>query len=43
MCPMYTLVLEELVRQYHEQSNSFVKDNNSCLADVIMRGQWESG
>jgi ABC-type uncharacterized transport system ATPase subunit len=38
MCPMYTLVLEELERQYREQSDLFVEDN-ACLADVIMNGQ----
>jgi ABC-type uncharacterized transport system ATPase subunit len=35
MCPMYTLVLEELERQYREQSDLFVGDNQ-CLTDVIM-------
>jgi hypothetical protein len=35
---MYTLVLEELERQYREQSDLFVEDN-ACLADVIMNGQ----
>ncbi len=34
MCPMYTLVLEELERQYREQSEIFLNDN-ICLADVI--------
>ena len=38
MCPMYTLVLEELERQYREQSMLFVEDNR-CLADVIMDRQ----
>jgi ABC-type uncharacterized transport system ATPase subunit len=38
MCPMYSLVLEELERQYREQSDLFVEDN-ACLADVIMDGQ----
>ena len=38
MCPMYTLVLEELERQYREQSDLFVEDNQ-CLADVIMEQQ----
>ncbi len=38
MCPMYTLVLEELERQYREQSDLFLEDN-ACLADVIMHGQ----
>jgi CCR4-NOT complex subunit CAF16 len=37
-CPMYTLVLEELERQYREQSSLF-KDDNKCLADVIMDQQ----
>mmetsp|Transcript_3131 Transcript_3131/g.6897 ORF Transcript_3131/g.6897 Transcript_3131/m.6897 type:complete len:351 (-) Transcript_3131:251-1303(-) len=38
MCPMYTLVLEELERQYREQSELFVEDNQ-CLSDVIMNEQ----
>ena len=38
MCPMYTLVLEELERQYRQFSNLFVEDNQ-CLADVIMDSQ----
>ncbi len=38
MCPMYTLVLEELERQYREQSELFAEDNR-CLADVIMDQQ----
>lgn len=38
MCPMYTLVLEELEKQYREQSDLFVEDNQ-CLADVIMEQQ----
>jgi len=38
MCPMYVLVLEELERQYREQSDVFVEDNQ-CLADVIMEEQ----
>ena len=37
-CPMYTLVLEELERQYKEQTDLFVEDNQ-CLADVIMEQQ----
>ena len=37
-CPMYTLVLEELERQYREQSDLFEGDNK-CLADVIMEQQ----
>lgn len=37
-CPMYTLVLEELERQYREQSDLFEGDNK-CLADVIMDAQ----
>ncbi|KAL3790452.1 hypothetical protein ACHAWO_007142 [Cyclotella atomus] len=37
-CPMYTLVLEELERQYREQSELF-EDDNKCLADVIMDQQ----
>lgn len=39
MCPMYTLVLEELERQYREQSDVAFEDghdDNKCLADVIM-------
>jgi len=38
MCPMYTLVLEELERQYREQSELF-DDDNQCLSDVIMGQQ----
>ncbi len=38
MCPMYTLVLEELERQYREQSILFDEDNR-CLTDVIMDRQ----
>ena len=38
MCPMYTLVLEELERQYREQSDLFVEDNQ-CLSDVITEQQ----
>jgi CCR4-NOT complex subunit CAF16 len=38
MCPMYVLVLEELERQYRTQSDVF-KDDNQCLADVIMDEQ----
>lgn len=38
MCPMYTLVLEELEKQYRNQSDVFVEDNK-CLADVIMDRQ----
>merc|ERR1719437_123234 len=37
-CPMYTLVLEELERQYREQTDLFV-DDNKCLEDVIMEKQ----
>ncbi|KAL9178269.1 LOW QUALITY PROTEIN: hypothetical protein ACHAXT_001813 [Thalassiosira profunda] len=37
-CPMYTLVLEELERQYREQSDLFENDNQ-CLSDVIMEQQ----
>ena len=37
-CPMYTLVLEELERQYKEQTDLFA-DDNQCLADVIMEHQ----
>ena len=40
MCPMYTLVLEELERQYRNQSDVFVEDNQ-CLTDVIMEKQAE--
>ena len=42
MCPMYTLVLEELERQYREQSDVVFNDghdDNKCLADVIMEQQ----
>ena len=35
MCPMYQLVLEELERQYRNQSDLF-KEDNQCLEDVIM-------
>ena len=35
---MYTLVLEELERQYKEQTDLFEGDNK-CLADVIMDQQ----
>lgn len=45
MCPMYTLVLEELERQYRQQSDVFCEDNQ-CLEDVIMektRGRNGSG
>ena len=38
MCPMYVLVLEELERQYREQSDVFLEDNK-CLQDVIMEEQ----
>jgi len=38
MCPMYVLVLEELERQYRTHSDVF-KDDNQCLADVIMDEQ----
>jgi len=38
MCPMYTLVLEELERQYREHSSVFDLDNK-CLTDVIMEEQ----
>jgi len=38
MCPMYVLVLEELERQYRNQSDVFMEDNQ-CLADVIMDEQ----
>jgi CCR4-NOT complex subunit CAF16 len=38
MCPMYTLVLEELERQYREQSELFIEDNAS-LDDIIMKQQ----
>jgi len=37
-CPMYTLVLEELERQYSRHSNFFT-DDNQCITDVIMAGQ----
>jgi CCR4-NOT complex subunit CAF16 len=37
-CPMYTLVLEELERQYKEQTELF-EDDNQCLQDVIMGQQ----
>lgn len=38
MCPMYTLVLEELEKQYREQADVFV-DDNKCLTDIIMDQQ----
>ena len=38
MCPMYTLVLEELERQYRAQSDVF-QDDNKCLEDIIMDKQ----
>lgn len=38
MCPMYTLILEELEKQYRDQSDVFTEDN-VCLSDVIMAGQ----
>jgi CCR4-NOT complex subunit CAF16 len=38
MCPMYTLVLEELERQYTQHSDFFT-DDNQCLTDVIMASQ----
>lgn len=38
MCPMYTLVLEELERQYKAHSSLFSEDN-SCLIDIIMDSQ----
>eukprot|EP00560_Eucampia_antarctica_P006856 CAMPEP_0197828980 /NCGR_PEP_ID=MMETSP1437-20131217/5460_1 /TAXON_ID=49252 ORGANISM="Eucampia antarctica, Strain CCMP1452" /NCGR_SAMPLE_ID=MMETSP1437 /ASSEMBLY_ACC=CAM_ASM_001096 /LENGTH=346 /DNA_ID=CAMNT_0043430417 /DNA_START=53 /DNA_END=1094 /DNA_ORIENTATION=+ len=38
MCPMYVLVLEELERQYRNQSDIFTEDNK-CFADVIMEEQ----
>ena len=38
MCPMYTLVLEELERQHREQSDYFVEENQ-CLSDVIIEQQ----
>lgn len=37
-CPMYTLVLEELERQYLTHSDFFT-DDNQCLTDVIMQEQ----
>jgi len=37
-CPMYTLVLEELERQYRAHSDCFTEDNQ-CLTDVIMDSQ----
>jgi CCR4-NOT complex subunit CAF16 len=37
-CPMYTLVLEELERQYLAHSALFTEDNQ-CLTDVIMDQQ----
>merc|ERR1719247_3180616 len=44
MCPMYSLVLEELERQYRSSSTLF-QDDNQCLADVIMdlQGKEEEG
>lgn len=44
MCPMYTLVLEELERQYRNYSDVFetvdeVLDDNVCLLDIIMENQ----
>ena len=46
MCPMYTLVLEELERQYRSQSDVFgsmgdeeVDVDNQCLTDIIMDEQ----
>merc|ERR1719223_879669 len=39
MCPMYTLVLEELERQYRGSNLFDVDDDNKCLADVIMEVQ----
>lgn len=38
MCPMYTLVLEELERQYLANSDLFTADNQ-CVTDVIMEQQ----
>eukprot|EP00605_Chrysophyceae_sp_TOSAG23-4_P000488 GSChrysophyteH1.ASY1.ANO1.547.1 assembled CDS len=38
MCPMYTLVLEELEKQYLSHSDFFT-DDNQCLTDVIMASQ----
>ena len=38
MCPMYTLVLEELERQYRQFSDLF-GDDNQCLVDVVMAEQ----
>lgn len=40
MCPMYTLCLEELERQYLAHSALFT-DDNQCLTDVIMSTQGE--
>jgi len=40
MCPMYTLCLEELERQYLTHSALFT-DDNQCLTDVIMVTQGE--
>lgn len=34
-CPMYTLVLEDLERQYRAHSDLFT-DDNQCLTDLIM-------
>ena len=39
MCPMYTLVLEELERQYRSSHSDLFKDDNQCLEDVIMNEQ----
>ena len=51
MCPMYTLVLEELEKQYHDQAagglfkfdeekkDNEIEDDNKCLSDVIMDQQ----
>ena len=43
-CPMYTLVLEELERQYRDNTELFIEDNK-CLSDVIMdlQGKEEEG
>lgn len=38
MCPMYTLVLEELEKQYRLYGDLFTSDNQ-CLTDVIMKTQ----
>lgn len=42
MCPMYTLVLEELEKQYKTHSSLFSVDNQ-CLTDVIMATQGNEG